>query len=72
MAGGNLIGYPLLEAGDPGTVLKSAVDAGFVTSIVSGTRRWTPQNGGRLTEMAPGVGYWLKSERAGTINFDKQ
>ena len=72
LAGWNLIGYPLLEAGDPGTVLKSAVDAGFVTSIVSGTRRWTPQNGGRLTEMAPGVGYWLKSERAGTINFDKQ
>ncbi|MBQ7188974.1 MAG: leucine-rich repeat protein [Kiritimatiellae bacterium] len=70
-AGWNLIGYPLLESGDPGTVLKSAADAGIVSSVVSGTKRWTPQSGGRLTEMSPGVGYWLKANEAATITFDK-
>ena len=69
--GWNLIGYPLLEAGAPETVLRSASEAGIVSSVVSGTRRWTPQTGGRLTEMAPGVGYWLKAAKAGTIVFDK-
>ena len=70
-AGWNLIGYPLLENGAPGAVLESAAKAGIVSSIVSGTKRWTPQSGGRLTEMTPGVGYWLKAEKAGTIKFDK-
>ena len=69
--GWNLVGYPLLESGDPGTVLKSAADAGIVSSVVSGTKRWTPQSGGRLTEMSPGVGYWMKAEKAATITFDK-
>jgi hypothetical protein len=69
--GWNLIGYPLLEAGAPETVLRSASEAGIVSSVVSGTRRWTPQSGGRLTEMTPGVGYWLKAAKSGTIKFDK-
>ena len=70
-AGWNLIGYPLLDAGAPETVLRSASEAGIVSSVISGTRRWTPQSGGRLAEMVPGVGYWLKAAKAGTIKFDR-
>lgn len=69
--GWNLIGYPLLEAGSPDEVLKTASEAGIVSSVVSGTRRWTPESGGRLSVMTPGVGYWLKATKAGTIVFDK-
>ena len=69
--GWNLIGYPLLDVGAPEAVLQSASDAGIVSSVVSGTRRWTPQSGGRLTEMAPGIGYWLKATKSGTIKFDR-
>ena len=69
--GWNLIGYPLLESGAPETVLRSAANAGIISSVVSGTKRWTPQSGGRLTELAPGIGYWLKADKAGTFRFDK-
>ena len=69
-AGWNLVSFNVVpDDPSPGAVFAEVADS--VQSVVSGTRRWTPQSGGRLAEMAPGVGYWLKAAKAGTIVFDK-
>lgn len=64
--GWNLVGYPLLQSGATSAVLKTALDSGKVTKIVSGTKVYP----GRLTELSPGVGYWFYAPAACTITFD--
>ena len=64
--GWNLVGYPLLESGATATVLKTALDSGKVTKIVSGASVYP----GRLTTMSPGGGYWVYAPSECTITFD--
>ncbi len=64
--GWNLVGYPLLQSGATSAVLKTALESGKVTKIVSGTKVYP----GRLTELSPGLGYWFYAPAACTITFD--
>lgn len=64
--GWNLIGYPLLEAGEVETVLATALATGKIDYIYSGSRVYP----GTLTTMAPGKGYWVYANAAVTIRFD--
>ena len=65
-AGWNLIGYPLLEAGEVETALATALATGKIDWISSGSRVYP----GTLTTLAPGKGYWVYANAAVTIKFD--
>ena len=65
--GWNLVGYPLLESGNPAVVLKSAFDSKKISQIVDGSKVYP----GRLGALEPGKGYWLYAPAACTITFDQ-
>ena len=66
--GWNLIGYPLLEEGEVGTVLETALAAGKIVYISSGSRVYP----GTLATLVPGKGYWVYANEAVTIRFDDE
>ena len=65
-SGWNLIGYPLLEAGEIETVLETALATGKILYICSESKVYP----GTLTTLIPGKGYWVYADEAVKIRFD--
>ena len=65
-SGWNLIGYPLLEAGEIETVLAAALATDKILYICSESKVYP----GTLKTMVPGKGYWVYATEAVTIQFD--
>ncbi|MBQ6340507.1 MAG: hypothetical protein IJI36_15315, partial [Kiritimatiellae bacterium] len=67
--GWNLIGYTLPRAGNIADVLRTAIATGKVQYIADQAGNVYP--GGALSNMRPGVGYWLRATGAFTLKFDR-
>ena len=65
-SGWNLVGYPLLEAGEIETVLATALATGKILYICSESKVYP----GTLTTLVPGKGYWVYADEAAKIRFD--
>ena len=68
-SGWNLIGYTLPQAGTINAVLRTALASGKVQYIADQFGNVYP--GGLLSEMRPGVGYWVRTTDSYSLQFDR-